>query len=322
MFRIDRLQVMTAVSICGWLFLSITIGNLNKWIFTNHNFNYPVFLTTLHVLTTYSVISVTLHKTPLGMAYDDQWKILPTIQDQKIQVLSVMFAASIALGNVAIKYLYISFAKMIFALTPLMTVLVSKVLLNKTHDKYTYIALIPLFIGSVLCTLGEVNFSVIGFLAAILSTFLRSLKSLLQGFLLKEERIDSICLLYYMSLPSLLLLLMATVIFEYHVIWDLNLYTNIRLWCLILCSCFCAVGYNMMNFVVTYFTCPITLQVLGNISVLLNVLVSVFIFNNEVSLSSWIGMFGIMLGTVLYHKVQLMNSMQWALNRGRSNKQK
>ncbi|XP_071944082.1 uncharacterized protein [Antedon mediterranea] len=193
----DRLKILTLLSICGWLFLSVTLGNLNKWIFANHNFNYPLFLTTLHVLTTYIVIHVALHKTSLGVAYDDQWKNLPTVQGNKIQVLSVMFAASIALGNVAIQYLYISFAKMIFALTPLTTVLVSRLLLCKTHNNYTYIALIPICLGSILCTLGEVNFSAVGFLVAILSTFLRSLKSLLQGFLLKEERIDSVRLLYY-----------------------------------------------------------------------------------------------------------------------------
>lgn len=122
------------------------------------------------------------------------------------------------------------------------------------------------------------------------------------GVLLKEERIDSLSLLYKMSFPSFLQLATATVIFEPSVFKDDYLYTNPSTWILIFMSCFCAVGYNIMTFLVTFYTSPVTLQVLGNVSMVLTVGLSLLIFRNEVSWVSLVGILCVVTGTWIYQK--------------------
>ncbi|XP_002734984.1 uncharacterized protein LOC100369320 [Saccoglossus kowalevskii] len=296
--------MMMYTSVLGWLFLNISIYNVNKWIFVNYSYNFPIVLTTLHMLALFVTQTVIIRFTPLGLAYgegDDRLKIQPHLK-RKIFVLSVAFCISIASGNIALKYLYVSFVKMTTATTPVITVLMSHFIFNFHHNKYVYVSMAPLVMGSLLCTFGEVNFHLIGFVAAVVSTVLRSTKTILQAILLKEERIDSVRLLYHMSLPSLLILTVCSIIFEHDAFWDTSIFTNYHLWSSILLSCACSVSYNMVNFVVTYYTSAVTLQVLNNVGIVLNVVVSVLIFQNEMSLLSTCGLFFTVAGVVMYER--------------------
>ena len=105
-----------------------------------------------------------------------------------------------------------------------------------------------------------------------------------------------------MSIPSFIMLLIATAILEPSAIFELNIWAKARLFGLILLSCFCAVGYNIMNFMVTFYTSPIGLQVLGNISIVLDVIVSLVVFQNELSWLSVGGIVGVMIGTMMYQE--------------------
>lgn len=62
----------------------------------------------------------------------------------------------------------------------------------------TYATLIPIVLGIMLSTRGEAFFVLIGFIFCVLSTLMRSLKSVLQSLLLAADesyRLDSINLL-------------------------------------------------------------------------------------------------------------------------------
>ncbi|XP_071790641.1 uncharacterized protein [Asterias amurensis] len=299
-----HIQTMTYLAITGWLFMSIGLSNINKWVFSEEHFSYPLFLTTLHMLSSCIFGSVAIRYTPLGAAFgegNDRLR-MPPKSTLKIFILSVVFTLAIAFGNIALQHLYISFLKMVFALTPLVTVGLSRLCFQRPVDSYVLMSMVPLCCGSMFCITGEVNFSIFGFVAAVAATILRALKSLLQGVLLKEQRIDSIRLLYHMSIPSFIMLLIATAILEPSAIFELNIWAKARLFGFILLSCFCAVGYNIMNFMVTFYTSPIGLQVLGNISIVLDVIVSLVVFQNELSLLSFGGIVGVMIGTMMYQE--------------------
>ncbi|XP_035690957.1 UDP-URONIC ACID TRANSPORTER 1-like [Branchiostoma floridae] len=175
--------------------------------------------------------------------------------------------------------------------------------------------MVPICMGALLNTVGEVNFHMLGFVATLLSTILRAAKSILQGVLLKDERMDSIRLLYHMSIPSFFLLLFLTLVFESSAVYDEDLHNNPRLWLLILVSCACAVGYNTMTFVVTYYTSAVTLQVLGNVNMLVNVVVSVLIFQNTVTGTSVAGILVTLLGVLMYQRANQIKKFFQMLNR-------
>eukprot|EP00057_Strongylocentrotus_purpuratus_P004310 XP_003728442.1 PREDICTED: solute carrier family 35 member E4 [Strongylocentrotus purpuratus] len=302
-----RIHLWTYLSMAGWLTLNICLTNINKWLFMSYGFPYPLFVTALHMLSTAIFGFVVIRFTPFGAAYGEgnaRLKFAPHLSP-KIFILSVVSTVSIACGNIALKHLYVSFVKMIMAVTPLATVIILKVLFGREFDQFVYLSMLPLCFGSLLCTIGEVNFSVFGFIAAFTATLLRAGRSVLQGVLLKDERIDSVRLLYHICIPSFLQLGVASLLFEGGALWDPRLSTSIELWTLIILSCICAVGYNIMTFLVTYYTSPVTVQVLGNISIVLTVGLSLLIFQNEVSLLSIVGIASIVLGSLMYQEADV-----------------
>ena len=177
------IKLWTHLSMASWLGMNICLSNVNKWLFFSFDFPYPLFITALHMLCTAIFGYAVIRFTPFGAAYgngDDRLKLPPQLRP-KILILSVISAVSIACGNLALKHLYISFVKMILAMTPLATVLISRLIVGREYDHFTYMSMIPLCLGAGLCTVGEVNFSVFGFVAAFTATTLRAGKCVLQG---------------------------------------------------------------------------------------------------------------------------------------------
>ncbi|XP_019614659.1 PREDICTED: probable sugar phosphate/phosphate translocator At5g04160 isoform X1 [Branchiostoma belcheri] len=328
MALLSDIRLMTYASILAWFALGVGMANVNKWILSHHSFPYPLFLTTLHMLASFLVDYFVIRFTDLGAAYGDpETRLkLPKQLEKKILILSVVFSTSVALGNVGLNYLYVSFTKMIAATAPLFTIILARVLMGvrfpvirdvvcNRPSKYVYCSMVPICMGALLNTVGEVNFHMLGFMATLLSTILRAAKSILQGVLLKDERMDSIRLLYHMSIPSFFLLLFLTLVFESSAVYDEDLHTNPTLWVLILLSCVSAVGYNTMTFVVTYYTSAVTLQVLGNVNMLVNVVVSVLIFQNTVTGTSLAGILVTLLGVLMYQRANQIRNFFQMVNR-------
>jgi solute carrier family 35 protein E4 len=123
------------------------------------------------------------------------------------------------------------------------------------------------------------------------------------GRLLKEEKVNSLALLYHISLPSSCLLGMATIIWEGEdLMKERTNFTDFGFLLTILASCLNGIIYNILTFVVTFYTSPLTLKVLGNGGILLNIAVSVFLFNHSLSMTSIFGIMVTLVGIVLYQK--------------------
>jgi len=89
-------------------------------------------------------------------------------------------------------------------------------------------------------------------------------------------------------------------LFERDALWDESL-RDPSLWLCVLLSSGVAFFLNVSNFLVTLHTSPVTLQVLGNVKVVLLIAVSVAIFRNEVSPQSVVGCAACLVGVALYN---------------------
>ena len=139
----------------------------------------------------------------------------------------------------------------------------------------------------------------------LLATVTRALKSILQGMLLSsaEQRLDSISLLYHMSKPSVALLTVWVVVLEPGCASDPSIRDGSLWLCVALSSCV-AFFLNVANFLVTLHTSAVTLQVLGNIKVVMLIGLSVAIFGNEVSAQSAVGCTMCLVGVGLYNRAR------------------
>lgn len=77
-----------------------------------------------------------------------------------------------AISNVSLSMVTVPFHQVVRATTPVFTILLSILFLSKRFSVSIYISLIPVIVGVALATMGEYNFSAMGFVLTLLGTFL------------------------------------------------------------------------------------------------------------------------------------------------------
>lgn len=126
------------------------------------------------------------------------------------------------------------------------------------------------------------------------------------GILLQEEKINSVFLLYLMSIPSFCILAVAALALENWALLESPLHYDRRLWLFILLSCLGSVLYNLASCCVITLTSAVTLHILGNLSVVGNLLLSQLLFGSEMSSLSLAGVVLTLSGMVMYQNSEFI----------------
>lgn len=299
----EMLHLTFAVSV--WLVTGTTISSLNKWIFAVYNFRYPLLLSALHMLTAI-VVDYGLIKCRLVQHRGIGEQDLTTNAKCKVFLLSLTFCASIAFGNVGLNYVQLSFAQMIYTTTPLFTLAISTLILGKQHHILKYTAMMPICLGALFSIMGEVQFDQMGCFFVFAATMLRGVKTVQQGILLQEEKINSIFLLYLMSIPSFCILAIAALALENWGALKSPFQYDHHLWGFILLSCLGSVLYNLASCCVITLTSAVTLHILGNLNVVGNLLLSQLLFGSELTALSCAGAALTLSGMVIYQNSEFI----------------
>ncbi|XP_053332160.1 solute carrier family 35 member E4 isoform X2 [Clarias gariepinus] len=291
----ETLHLLSAVVV--WLVTGTTISSLNKWIFVVYNFRYPLLLSALHMLTAI-VVGVIKYwfVQNHGVAEQD---LTPSAKC-KVFLLSLTFCASIAFGNIGLNYVQLSFAQMIYTTTPIFTLAISSLVLGEQHHVLKYTAMMPICLGASFSIMGEVQFDQKGCLFVLAATMLRGVKSIQQSILLQEEKINSVFLLYLMAIPSFCILAVAALVLENLAALQSPHHYNSHLWGFIVLSCLGSVLYNLASSSVISLTSAVTLHILGNLSVVGNLLLSQLLFGSQLSALSCVGAVLTLSGMMIY----------------------
>lgn len=132
--------------------------------------------------------------------------------------------------------------------------------------------------------------------------------SVSSGILLQEEKINSVFLLYLMSIPSFCILAVAALALENWALLESPLHYDRHLWVFILLSCLGSVMYNLASCCVITLTSAVTLHILGNLSVVGNLLLSQLLFGSELSALSCAGAVLTLSGMLIYQNSELIVS--------------
>lgn len=275
--------------ICVWYCSNIGVLLLNKYLLSVWGFRYPIFLTMLHMLSCF-ILSIIVRC--FGNSNNRQ-QIKSRKHMLKIAVLAIVFVISVVGGNISLKFIPVSFNQAIGATTPFFTAMLSLIILRKKETTEVYMTLVPVVIGIVLASNSEPLFNIYGFIACLIATFARALKSVLQGLLLtsETEHLDSLNLLLFMSPFALAILVISAFTMERNA-WSAiaeNFEKSSLFTFTLTLNCLIAYLVNLSNFLVTKCTSPLTLQVLGNAKGAVAVIVSILIFRNPVSIAGMIG---------------------------------
>lgn len=126
------------------------------------------------------------------------------------------------------------------------------------------------------------------------------------GILLQEEKINSVFLLYLMSIPSFCILAVAALALENWAGLESPFSYDQNLWLFILLSCLGSVLYNLASCCVITLTSAVTLHILGNLSVVGNLLLSQLLFDSQLSALSCAGAALTLSGMLIYQNSEFI----------------
>ncbi|KAH7842485.1 hypothetical protein Vadar_005839 [Vaccinium darrowii] len=290
---------IASLIIC-WYSSNIGVLLLNKFLLSNYNFRFPIFLTMCHM----SACAVLSYVSIVFLKVFPLQQIKSRSQLLRIATLSIVFCGSVVGGNISLRYLPVSFNQAVGATTPFFTAVFAYMMTFKREAWVTYAALVPVVTGVVIASGGEPSFHLYGFIMCISATAARAFKSVLQGILLSSEgeKLNSMNLLLYMSPIAVLVLLPATLIMEPDVL-EVTVSLGMKhrfMWLLLGINSVAAYLANLSNFLVTKHTSALTLQVLGNAKGAVAVVISILLFKNPVTLIGIGGYTMTVMGVVAY----------------------
>jgi len=180
--------------------LALTIHN--KWVLSRINFRFPWSLTALHIGVSGlgSWIFCAASSIPKKNIDFEAWKSLLSF--------SVLYALNIAMSNVSLAYVSLSFHQIIRSSVPAVILLIEWGWLAKSHPSSRKLSLIPLILGVIMATVGEfrdVEFTTIGLILTLIGVFLAALKGVTTNLLMVGPlKMHPLQVISYMAGPAAL----------------------------------------------------------------------------------------------------------------------
>ncbi|KAL8292558.1 hypothetical protein RQP46_001170 [Phenoliferia psychrophenolica] len=194
------------------------------------------------------------------------------------------------------------------ALTPLATVVLSVMFLNKRPSRETYLSLLPVVFGVVFATFGEYNYTMRGLILTLLGMVLAAIKTIVTNRVqvgrLKLHPLD-------------LLIRMSPLAFMQCVLWGwysgeldrVRIYGATEMTrskaIALLMNGIIAFGLNVVSFTANKKTSALTMTVAANVKQVLTIVLAVLIFHIQLNATNMFGITLTLSGGAWYAKVEL-----------------
>ncbi|RKP20462.1 TPT-domain-containing protein [Rozella allomycis CSF55] len=161
--------------ICYYFLANLGLTIHNKWVLSQLHFDFPWLLTAIHIGVSGLGAFVTLIRTKTISAP------LNARETIKLVLFSLLYTINIAISNVSLNYVSLSFHQIARSMTPFFTVLIELLWFTKFQKMVTYLSLLPVVIGVIFSTIGEskaINFDSYGCILTFIGVFLSALKGI------------------------------------------------------------------------------------------------------------------------------------------------
>lgn len=201
LFTSSDVTVPTWVYLVTWISLSICMILMNKAILSPWHFGYPFFLTAWHMFLS-TVITQIMSRTT---------NMLPGVKENKVSVrcfatrfipISLFSSLSLMMGNMAYLYLSVSYIQMLKAFTPVNVLLFSFFVGLEVPSAVQLLIVSIISCGVALTSVGELLFSLVGFLFQLGGICAESSRLVMADKMLKDLKLDSLSTLYYIAPAS------------------------------------------------------------------------------------------------------------------------
>jgi len=281
--RLTPMWAVQLIAILVWYAFNGGTVILNKFLFMDSvGFRFPMTLTLLHLGTGYllSSLLLTFVMTDIG--------INPiTLEQYSADKLkfAILFVSNIILGNIALKYITVSFMQTVKSMTPFFTTLFQFLIMGTRFTPTAVVSLVPVVFGVMLATAQELSFDLTGFAAAMIGCVVQATQIVYASRLLGDGKMDPFNTVRFIFPPALagliplILLTEASRIVE----WARSDKGSPEAIALLALSSTVAFCLNLSTFQLLKVISGVAYSVAGNLKVVVVIVVSIAIFRNPIS---------------------------------------
>ncbi|KAI8357455.1 triose-phosphate transporter family-domain-containing protein [Mortierella sp. GBAus27b] len=311
-----RVQMMwNGFFVFAWYSCSTALSFYNKWLFSpaHHNFRFPLFTTSLHMVAQFLLSSITLALLPAFRP-----KAAPSAKDfgTKIMPCAVASGLDIGLSNSSLKTITLAFYTMCKS-SSLAFVLLFAFAFRLERPTWTLAGVIAVICaGLFMMVMSEVDFVLVGFIQVMLASVLGGLRWSLTQLLLEKSDTKSgslanpISTIFFLSpLMGICLSIVAGIFEGYRTIFQSSFFatlsSSLQTIGLLLLGGLFAFAMVLAEFNLIARTSVVTLSVLGIVKEVMTIVVSSIVFHDRLTLINILGLFVTLTGIAFYHFMKL-----------------
>ncbi|KAI0175632.1 triose-phosphate transporter family-domain-containing protein [Hypoxylon sp. FL1284] len=295
-------RIHPAFFIILWIAMSSSVILFNKWVLASANFDFPLFLTTWHMVFATIMTQILARSTSVLDSRHAVPMDTPTYV-QAIVPIGCVFSLSLIFGNLAYLYLSVSFIQMLKATNVAATLLATWFFGMAAPDGKKMLNVLVIVFGIVIASFGELKFDLIGFIFQVSGIVAEAVRLVMvQRLLSGDFKMDPLVSVYYYAPACAAINSVFTLFFEIprmsmDDIWSLGVFTLIA-------NAFIAFLLNVSVVLLIGKTSAVVLTLSGVLKDILLVISSLVIFGDPVTGQQYVG-YSIALGGLVYYKLGL-----------------
>lgn len=319
-----------------WTLNNIGVTLLNKAAFSKVNFQYPYFLSFVHMTCNSigsqlvfrsiakskkeklgSIVGPGKGRDPLivQLVGDVTRKELNKRGRNMILAFSIIFSLNIAIGNVSLHHVSVNFNQVMRSLVPAMTIGM-EIGLGKAISTRRQLAVLPIIVGVAMACFGDMSYTALGFFYTVVCIILAALKVVASGHMLTGElKLHPVDLLGHMApLAMCQCIILSIATGEVSSIlsrWnnEFSPFVNPYPIFVVVLSGICSFSLNICSLMANKVTSPLTLCITANVKQVMMIIISTILFQTNVTFLNGVGIVVVLCGSARYSYVSVMEKI-------------
>ena len=232
-------------------------------------------------------------------------------QARQIFPLSLVFVGMITFNNLCLKLVQVSFYNVARSLTIVFNVFLSRVFLGIPTSFKTVLCLMIVIFGFVIGSQGELNFSIYGTLAGVMSSLFVSLNSIFTKKVLPVVDDNHWKLTFYNNVNACFLFIPLIVYFEADEIKkSTERLSSVQFWSAMSLAGFFGFSIGIVTVLQIKATSPLTHNISGTAKAAVQSLMAFYLWGNDPTVLGVLGIFTVLGGSLLYTFVKMNENAQ------------
>jgi hypothetical protein len=300
----DNLDIKKHIKTVGICVVYMIIGPalilLNKYILSDLDFPYPMFLSGLGV-----GVSALVARILVSLGYVQLTKkdaVDGILWYKRVLPVGLAHAGTLAFGNTVYLLLNVGFIQMLKSFTPVIILITSVIAKIENPNIPTWLSIFMISIGTAATCSYTANLSVLGLCIMFMAEFAEAIRLLMTQHLLQNLKFSIIEGQYVLAPATAFWLFMASAMYEGSSMYEANAFTIIKnnFWIFLLASLM-GLCVNFMSYLVIQVTSSLTMKVLGSARNVFTIALGVMLWGDVISGSAVGGYFITMMGFVAYN---------------------